>query len=46
MSNNHQCISEEDDEPLHLLMVSNLSHYPESFMMPTEAEIKDKSKID
>ena len=45
-SNNDQCKSEEDDEPLHPLMASNLSHYSESFMMPTEVEIKDRGKSD
>ena len=45
-SNNDQCKSEEDDEPLHPLMVSNLSRYSESFTMPTEAEIKGKGKSD
>ena len=45
-SNNDRCKSEEDDEPLHPLMASNLSHYSESFMMPTEVEIKDRGKSD
>ena len=44
--NNDQCKSEEDDEPLHPLMASDLSRYSESFTMPTEAEIKDKGKSD
>ena len=44
--NNDRCKSEEDDEPLHPLMASNLSRYSESFTMPTEAEIKDKGKSD
>ena len=45
-SNNDRCKSEEDDEPLHPLMESDLSRYSESFTMPTEAEIKDKGKSD
>ena len=45
-SNNHPCISREDDKPLHPLKESNLSRYSESFTMPTEAEIKDKGKSD
>ena len=45
-SNNNQCISEEDDEPLHPLEESDLLSYSESFTMPTEAEIKDKGKSD
>ena len=44
--NNDRCKSEEDDEPLHPLMASDLSRYSESFTMPTEAEIKDKGKSD
>ena len=44
-SNDNRCIS-EDDEPLHPLMASELSHYSESFTMPTEAEIKDRGKSD
>ena len=45
-SNNDRCKSEEDDEPLHPLMASDLSRYSESFTMPTEAEIKDRGKSD
>ena len=45
-SNNHRCTSEEDDEPLRPLMASDLSRYPKSFTMPTEAETKDKGKSD
>ena len=45
-SNNDRCKSEEDDEPLHPLEESDLLHYSESFMMPTEAEIKDRGKSD
>ena len=45
-SNNYPCLSREDDKPLHPLMASDLSHYSESFTMPTEAEIKDKGKSD
>ena len=44
--NNDRCKSEEDDEPLHPLMASDLSRYSESFTMPTEAEIKDRGKSD
>ena len=44
--NNYQCISEEDDEPLHPLMASDLLRYSESFTMPTEAEIEDRGKSD
>ena len=42
-----QNISQEDDDPLHPLLASDLMHdniY--SFAMPTEAEIKDKGKSD
>ena len=45
-SNNDRCKSEEDDEPLHPLMASDLSRYSESFTMPTEVEIKDRGKSD
>ena len=45
-SNDGRCISEEDDEPLHPLMASDLSRYSESFTMPTGAEIKDRGKSD
>ena len=44
--NGDRCISQEDDEPLHPLMASDLSRYSESFTMPTQAEIKDKGKSD
>ena len=44
--NNDRCKSEEDDEPLHPLMESDLRRYSESFTMPTEAEIKDRGKSD
>ena len=40
-----QNISQEDDDPLHPLLASDLMHdniY--SFTMPTEAEIKDRGK--
>ena len=46
MSNDNRCTSEEDDEPLHPLMASDLLRYSESFTMPTEAEIKDRGKSD
>ena len=45
-SNNHPCVSREDDKPLHPLKESDLSRYSESFTMPTEAEIKDRGKSD
>ena len=45
-SNNHPCVSREDDKPLHPLEESDLSRYSESFTMPTEAEIKDRGKSD
>ena len=45
-SNNHPCVSQEDDKPLHPLEESDLSRYSESFTMPTEAEIKDRGKSD
>ena len=45
-SNNHPCISREDDKPLHPLEESDLSCYSKSFTMPTEAEIKDRGKSD
>ena len=45
-SNNHPCVSREDDKPLHPLEESDLSRYSESFTMPTEAEINDRGKSD
>jgi len=45
-SNGHPCVLREDDKPLHPLKESDLSHYLDSFTMPTEAEIKDKGKSD
>ena len=42
-------ISQEDDKPLHPLQASDLVQfdgYSESFIMPTEAEIKDRGKSD
>ena len=42
-----QSISQEDDDPLHLLLTSDLTHNDiYSFAMPTEVEIKDKGKSD
>ena len=42
-----QSISQEDDDPLHPLLASDLTHDDVySFAMPTEAEIKDKGKSD
>ena len=49
MSNNDWGISPEDKKPLHPLRASNLRKcdgYSESFIMLTEAEIKDKGKSD
>ena len=45
-NNNYPCESREDDKPLHPLEESDLSRYSGSFMMPTEAEIKDRGKSD
>ena len=45
-NNNYPCKSREGDKPLHPLKESDLSHYSGSFMMPTEAEIKDRGKSD
>ena len=42
-----QSISQEDDDSLHPLLASDLTHDDiYSFAMPTEAEIKDKGKSD
>ena len=42
-----QAISQENDDPLHPLLASDLTHDDiYSFSMPTEAEIKDKVKSD
>ena len=42
-----QSISQEDDDPLHPLLASDLTHDDVySFAMPTEAEIKDKGESD
>ena len=42
-----QAISQENDDPLHPLLASDLTHDDiYSFAMPTEAEIKDKGKSD
>ena len=42
-----QTISQEDDDPLHPLLASDLTHDDVySFAMPIEAEIKDKGKSD
>ena len=42
-----QMISQEDDDPLHPLLASDLAHDDVySFTMPTEAEIKDRGKSD
>ena len=42
-----QSISQEDDDPLHPLLTSDLTHDDiYSFAMPTEVEIKDKGKSD
>ena len=48
-SNTNQSISQEDDKPLHPLKASELwgyGGYSESFIMPTEVEIKDRGKSD
>ena len=45
MSNDDRCIS-QDDRPLHPLNASDLLHYSESFIMPTDEEIKDRGKGD
>ena len=45
-SNEGQCISQEDDNPLHPLGASDLLRYAESIVMPTKVEIKDKGKSD
>ena len=44
-SNDDRCIS-QDDRPLHPLNTSDLLHYSESFIMPTDEEIKDQGKGD
>ena len=44
-SGDDRCIP-QDDKPLHPLRAGDLLHYSESFIMPTEAEIKDKGKSD
>ena len=42
-----QAISQENDDPLHPLLASDLMHDDiYSFAMPTEAEIKDRGKSD
>ena len=42
-----QAISQENDDPLHPLLASDLTHDDiYSFAMPTEAEIKDRGKSD
>ena len=42
-----QAISQENDDPLHPLLASDLTHDDiYSFSMPTEAEIKDRGKSD
>ena len=42
-----QSISQDDDDPLHPLLASNLMHDDVyTFTMPTEVEIKDKGKSD
>ena len=42
-----QSISQEDDDPLHPLLASDLTHDDVySFAMPIEGEIKDKGKSD
>ena len=48
-SNDDRSISREDDKPLYPLQASDLvqcDRYSESFIMPTEAEIRDKGKSD
>ena len=45
-SNEGQCISQEDDNPLHPLGANDLLRYAESIVMPTKVEIKDKGKSD
>ena len=41
-----QYTSQEDNIPLHLLLVSDLTLDDISFTMPTKAEIKDRGKSD
>ena len=42
-----QAVSQENDDPLHPLLASDLTHDDiYSFSMPTEAEIKDRGKSD
>ena len=45
-NNYYPCKSREDDKPLHPLEESDLSCYSGLFMMPMEAEIKDRGKSD
>ena len=48
-SNDDRSISREDDKPLYPLQASDLvqcDRYSKSFIMPTEAEIRDKGKSD
>ena len=44
-SNDDRCISQEH-KPLHPLGVTDLLRHSESFIMPAEAELKDKGKSD